>query len=72
MIGGGLGGIFASVAFKSDESPMYTTGVWLTFGVSLVSISMILIMDWYFLKVNRRAKEGKCLIEGMENWYYTY
>ncbi|PGH10718.1 hypothetical protein AJ79_05309 [Helicocarpus griseus UAMH5409] len=71
IIGGGLGGIFASVAFKSNESPEYTTGIWVTFAVSIVSIILIFVMDFYFWKVNRRAKEGRVLIEGMENWFYT-
>jgi hypothetical protein len=34
--GGGLGGIIASVTFKSDESPHYTTGIWVTFGITMV------------------------------------
>ena len=71
MIGGGFGGIFASVAFKADESPHYTTGIWLTFSVSMASICLIVVMDWYFIVMNRRAKKGECRIEGMEEWYYT-
>ncbi|KAK2779892.1 hypothetical protein FQN53_001250 [Emmonsiellopsis sp. PD_33] len=71
IIGGGLGGIFASIAFKSSESPKYTTGIWVTFAVSIASIILILIMDVYFWKINKRAKKGDILIEGMAHWYYT-
>ncbi|KAL4783371.1 major facilitator superfamily domain-containing protein [Aspergillus varians] len=71
LIGGGVGGIIASVTFKSSESPYYTTGIWVTFAMTLVSIIMMGIMDFYFWKVNKKAKETGGRIEGMENWYYT-
>ncbi|KAL5361542.1 major facilitator superfamily domain-containing protein [Aspergillus floccosus] len=71
LIGGGLGGIIASVAFKSSESPQYTTGIWVTFGISIVSIIMTAIMDVYFIRMNRRAREGGLQLEGMSDWYYT-
>ncbi|KAL4808084.1 major facilitator superfamily domain-containing protein [Aspergillus unguis] len=71
LIGGGLGGIIASVAFKSDESPSYTTGIWVTFGITMVSVVMIVVMDWHFWRLNKRAKERGERLEGMEGWYYT-
>ncbi|OJJ54234.1 hypothetical protein ASPSYDRAFT_50273 [Aspergillus sydowii CBS 593.65] len=71
LIGGGVGGIIASVTFKSDESPYYTTGIWVTFGVTMVSVLMTAIMDIYFWKKNRKARETDGQIEGMDNWYYT-
>ena len=71
LIGGGLGGIVASVSFKSSESPTYTTGIWVTFGVTMASVCMTVIMDVYFWRVNKKAKETEGRIEGMENWYYT-
>jgi hypothetical protein len=71
LIGGGLGGIIASVSFKSSESPYYITGIWVTFGITMVSICLTVIMDIYFWKVNKKARETAARIEGMENWYYT-
>ncbi|KAJ6011690.1 hypothetical protein N7522_002045 [Penicillium canescens] len=71
LIGGGLGGIIASVTFKSSESPHYTTGIWVTFGITMVSICLILMMDFHFWKTNKKAKETHCQIEGMNEWYYT-
>ncbi|KAL3447212.1 major facilitator superfamily domain-containing protein [Aspergillus insuetus] len=71
LIGGGLGGIIASVSFKSSESPYYITGIWVTFGITMVSICLTVIMDIYFWKVNKKARETGARIEGMENWYYT-
>ncbi|RDW58993.1 uncharacterized protein DSM5745_11199 [Aspergillus mulundensis] len=71
LIGGGLGGIIASVSFKSSESPYYTTGIWVTFGITMISICMNVMMDFYFWKVNKKARATGGRIEGMENWYYT-
>lgn len=71
IIGGGIGGIAASVAFKSSESPGYQTGIWTTFAVSMVSIALILIMDFWFWKCNKAAKRGERQNEGRVEWYYT-
>ncbi|KAI3548104.1 hypothetical protein CSPX01_03271 [Colletotrichum filicis] len=38
LIGGGLGGIIASTAFMSKESPHYTTGIWTTFAISMPNL----------------------------------
>ncbi|PGH08742.1 hypothetical protein AJ80_07780 [Polytolypa hystricis UAMH7299] len=72
IIGGGVGGVLAGVAFKSSESPTYTTGIWVTFALSMVSIVLIAIMDYYFYKTNQKAKKGEILVEGMRDWYYTW
>lgn len=72
IIGGGVGGIAASVAFKSNESPDYPTGIWVTFAMSMLSILLIGIMDLHFRRCNKLAREGKHRNEGLENWYYTY
>ncbi|KAG4425578.1 hypothetical protein IFR04_001275 [Cadophora malorum] len=72
MMGGGLGGIFASVAFKQTESPKYTTGIFVTLATSLTSIILVCIMDFYFWRCNKRARAGTHRNEGMSDWYYTY
>lgn len=71
IIGGGVGGIIASVAFISKERPHYRTGVFTTLGLSLASIALIIILDVHLWRCNKAAKEGKKKIEGMDDWYYT-
>ncbi|KAH6685013.1 major facilitator superfamily domain-containing protein [Plectosphaerella plurivora] len=71
LIGGGVGGIISSVAFMAKESPHYTTGVWVTFGISMTSICMIAIMDVYFWRLNKAVKAGTKVNEGMAGWLYT-
>ncbi|KAI8262036.1 putative transporter [Colletotrichum sp. SAR11_239] len=58
LIGGGVGGIIASTAFMAKESPHYTTGIWTTFAISMVSILMIIIMDIHLWRCNKAAKAG--------------
>ncbi|KAF6816306.1 hypothetical protein CPLU01_13902 [Colletotrichum plurivorum] len=49
LIGGGVGGIIASTAFMSQESPHYTTGVWTTFAISMAGRRRNEGMeDWYY------------------------
>ncbi|KAI6578270.1 hypothetical protein MCOR06_010714 [Pyricularia oryzae] len=71
LIGGGFGGIIASVAFVSRESPRYLSGVWTTVALLLVSIVLIIIMDVYFWHRNKAAREGRVLNEGINGWMYT-
>ncbi|KAL3496364.1 MFS general substrate transporter [Aspergillus germanicus] len=71
LIGGGIGGIIASSAFLASESPTYTTGVWVTFALSMTSIALIIGLDVYMWRQNRLAKSGRLLIEGREGWLYT-
>ncbi|KAF1812028.1 retrograde regulation protein 2 [Eremomyces bilateralis CBS 781.70] len=71
IIGGGVGGIIASVAFMASESPDYHTGIWTTMGISIASCVLIAIMDVYFYFRNKKARAGVVLNEGMTNWYYT-
>ncbi|WYZ44603.1 hypothetical protein EsH8_VII_001039 [Colletotrichum jinshuiense] len=71
LIGGGVGGIIASTAFMSKESPHYTTGIWTTFVISMVSILMIVIMDIHLWRCNKSAKAGHRRNEGMDGWLYT-
>ncbi|ETN39115.1 uncharacterized protein HMPREF1541_05337 [Cyphellophora europaea CBS 101466] len=71
IIGGGVGGIAAGVAFKSSESPAYTTGIWTTFAISMLSISLIIIMDIWFWKCNKAVDRGERQNEGRAGWHYT-
>ncbi|KAK7211756.1 hypothetical protein V2G26_018934 [Clonostachys chloroleuca] len=71
LIGGGVGGIIASSVFIAKESPHYTTGIWVTFAISMVSVSMITILDIYLWKQNKAARAGKVLNPNVAGWLYT-
>ncbi|CAH0058589.1 unnamed protein product, partial [Clonostachys solani] len=71
MMGGGVGGIIAGVAFMAGESPHYTTGVWTAFALSMGSIAVIIITDLHLWRCNKAVRAGKAVNEGMEGWMYT-
>ncbi|KAH7113331.1 major facilitator superfamily domain-containing protein [Dendryphion nanum] len=71
LIGGGVGGIISSVAFMAKERPHYRTGVFTTLGLSLASITLIIILDFHLWRCNKAAKAGKKKNEGLDNWFYT-
>ncbi|KEF51212.1 uncharacterized protein A1O9_12715 [Exophiala aquamarina CBS 119918] len=70
-VGGALGGIIASVSFKSSETPRYPTGVWVSVAVTLVSIFNIALMNLYFARQNKKVRQGKLQLEGIDGWLYT-
>ncbi|KAF7553561.1 hypothetical protein G7Z17_g3528 [Cylindrodendrum hubeiense] len=71
LIGGGIGGIIAGTAFKATESPHYTTGIWTTFAISMVSIVIIGLTDLHLWRRNKAALAGLGVNEGMDGWMYT-
>lgn len=72
MIGGGIGGIIASVAFKASESPDYTTGVFTTLAFTILSICCMSTMTFYFWRENKKIRAGEKTMHGMEGWLWTY
>jgi len=71
LIGGGVGGIIASAAFTSRESPTYTSGIFTTLGISLASIGLIVVLDVHMWRCNKKAEAGETRNEGIEGWMYT-
>ncbi|KAH7176816.1 major facilitator superfamily domain-containing protein [Dactylonectria macrodidyma] len=71
LIGGGVGGIIAGVAYRAVESPHYTTGIWTTFAISMTSICVIGLLDLHLWRQNKAARAGQIVNEGMEGWMYT-
>ena len=72
MIGGGIGGIAASVAFKASERPAYTTGVYTTLAFTIFSICGMSVMTLHFRRVNKRIDAGTLVMHGQQGWRYTY
>jgi hypothetical protein len=72
MIGGGVGGIIASVAFKASEKPDYTTGVYTTLAFAILSICIMCCFTLYFYRENRKIRNGEKVMHGMPGWHYTY
>jgi hypothetical protein len=71
IVGSGLGGIIASVSFKSSESPHYTTGIWVAFAISIASIFSIIFMETCLWQQNKKARERGIILEGVPGFRYT-
>ncbi|KAL1630898.1 hypothetical protein SLS56_004711 [Neofusicoccum ribis] len=53
------GGIMMSYIYPKDEGPRYHRGHAITLSLTLVSISTIAFLSWYFARANRRRAAGK-------------
>ena len=68
----GLGGIAGSYIVRQNEAPWYMTAIWVSIGSHLVMICVVLACTLAFWLANKRQRKGKGLIEGVENFRYTY
>ena len=63
--GGGIGGIIASVSFRSIDAPTgYRPGLWTTVAAQLTIVAVSLVLMFYFKRQNDKAKRGERVIEG--------
>ncbi|KAA8895790.1 major facilitator superfamily domain-containing protein [Sphaerosporella brunnea] len=67
---GAVGGIYASLVFRSVDAPRYLPGLWATIACQLAMIVIVGFMSVYFKMQNRKQKEGKHL-EGHPDFTYT-
>lgn len=68
----GLGGIAGSYIVRREEAPRYMTAIWVSIGSHLLLICIIGVCTAFFWHANRRAQQGKGLIEGVLDFRYTY
>lgn len=68
----GLGGIAGSYLFKQQEAPRYMTAIWTSIGSHVLIIGLVVCCSTAFWLANRRQREGKGRIEGVDGFRYTY
>jgi hypothetical protein len=68
---GGMGGIFATMVYRQVDYPRYIPGIWATMACQFTMLLLLAINTFFFKKWNREAREGKRVLEGTPNWYYT-
>ncbi|KAJ7600811.1 major facilitator superfamily domain-containing protein [Mycena floridula] len=71
MCWGGVGGILATTVFRQQDYPRYTPGMWATVGCQLLMLLLLCITTITYHLRNRLAREGKIMLEGQPNFYYT-
>lgn len=68
----GLGGIAGSYIVRQPEAPRYLTAIWVSIGSHILMILLVAACTVWFWTVNRRAKRGDYVIEGVPSFRYTY
>ncbi|KFY47551.1 hypothetical protein V496_10589 [Pseudogymnoascus sp. VKM F-4515 (FW-2607)] len=69
---GGIGGIGGSLVFREQDAPQYVPGIITCLTANGVTLLLVSIFTTYFYISNKRASEGKKVIEGLEDFRYTY
>ncbi|KAK0531216.1 hypothetical protein OC834_003027 [Tilletia horrida] len=68
---GGLGGILSALVFREkDAKTGYRLGIWFTIGAQIFTIVGSLLLASYHMYRNRLAREGKVVLEGLQNFRY--
>lgn len=67
-----LGGIAGSYIFRANEAPWYPTAIWVSIGFHILIIVIVVLGCLLFWRANRRARNGKGVIEGVEGFRYIY
>ncbi|MCJ1361955.1 hypothetical protein MMC16_001056 [Acarospora aff. strigata] len=69
---GGIGGIAGSLVFRSQDAPQYYPGIYACIACSGLIIIIVGILTLKFIRDNKKAAEGKMIIEGSETGFrYT-
>ncbi len=68
----GLGGIAGSYIVRQQEAPRYLTAIWVSIGSHVLMIVVVAACTVWFWAANRRVKLKGGLIEGVEDFRYTY
>ncbi|KIX98587.1 uncharacterized protein Z520_05888 [Fonsecaea multimorphosa CBS 102226] len=67
----GCGGIMGGTVFRGQDSPGYLPVIITCMICGCLIITITIAMTLYFARSNRRADEGKIVIEGLEGFRYT-
>ena len=69
---GGIGGIAGSLVFRSQDLPRYRPGVYAAIAAQLCILICTSGLSFWFWYCNRRARQGKLVLEGLPGFFYTY
>ena len=70
---GGVGGIFATTAFRQVDSPQYIPGIWATLGCQFLMLVLLAVTTVRHARLNKKAREGTLAtpLEGQPGFFYT-
>ncbi|RTE76024.1 hypothetical protein BHE90_009516 [Fusarium euwallaceae] len=68
---GGIGGIAGSLVFRTQDAPLYRPGVYATIACNSLLIIIVVLLSIHFRRCNKKADQGRMIIEGLEGFRYT-
>jgi hypothetical protein len=68
---GGIGGIIGSTTFRSQDNPTYRPGMYTTMIASALIVVITALLDFKFMRANKRAAAGGKPIEKLPGFRYT-
>ncbi|KAF7197269.1 putative transporter [Pseudocercospora fuligena] len=68
---GGVGGVIASLVFRSKDAPGYTPGLATCFTAAGLTILSVSATSAYMVVMNRRQAQGRAVLEGIDGFRYT-
>ena len=57
---------------RQQEAPQYATAVWVSIGSHLLIVAFVGAFSLWFWLANKRQREGRRVLEGVEGFRYTY
>ncbi|KAJ5819273.1 retrograde regulation protein 2 [Penicillium riverlandense] len=69
---GGIGGIIGSLTFRAQDAPTYRPGLYTCITAGCLTFLSVCTTTTYFFVQNKKQKQGKTVIEGLEGFRYTY
>lgn len=68
---GGIGGIIGGTVFRAQDKPGYRPGITACMIASGLIVVITLMLDFKFMRANKRAAAGGKVIEGLAGFRYT-
>ncbi|OTA88159.1 hypothetical protein M434DRAFT_374907 [Hypoxylon sp. CO27-5] len=68
---GGIGGIAGALVFRSQDQPRYLPGIYASIACNACIIVCTAALSVWFWHVNKRARRGAVILEGLEGFTYT-
>lgn len=69
---GGIGGIAGALVFRSQDQPSYLPGIWASIACNFCILLCVAGMSAWFWISNKRARRGVVVLEGLQNFTYTF
>ncbi|CAK4033631.1 related to tartrate transporter [Lecanosticta acicola] len=67
----GISGIYSSLVFRQQDAPGYVPGIYAVIAVDLLAIFLAVVTVLGLRRANKRAEQGRLVIEGLEGFRYT-